>query len=417
MLKTNNKIISDNTYRYHRLPNGIGIVFKRNSSIVAHSGIFINVGSRDEDKKHEGIAHFIEHSIFKGTTHRKTYHILNRIDGVGGELNAYTNKEETCIYASALAQHLERCLELFADIIFNSTFPQKEIEKEKEVVLDEINSYKDTPSELIFDEFEELFFGNHALGHNILGNEKNIRRFTSNELSSFIHNNYTTDKITISVIGNVDFDKVIKLCMKYFGDRPASSSKVKRYAPECCNNFAKEKNKHIHQTHALIGCQAYNTYSNKKVAFTLLNNILGGPALNSRLNIGIREKYGLCYNIESQYTPLSDSGIFYIYVAMDKEFKDRIIELIFREIDRLKNSRLTNLQLSAAKQQLIGQLAINEESALNEMLAMGKAYMNFNKVDSLEEINRDIMAITSEEIQNIANEIFIEDNFSKLFYY
>jgi predicted Zn-dependent peptidase len=192
---------------------------------------------------------------------------------------------------------------------------------------------------------------------------------------------------------------------------------VKRYAPECCNNFSKEKNKHIHQTHALIGCQAYNTYSNKKVAFTLLNNILGGPALNSRLNIGIREKYGLCYNIESQYTPLSDIGIFYIYVAMDKEFKDRIIELIFREINRLKNIRLTDLQLSAAKQQLIGQLAINEESALNEMLAMGKAYMNFNKVDSLEEINRDIMSITSEEIQDIANETFIDDNFSKLFYY
>ena len=250
-----------------------------------------------------------------------------------------------------------------------------------------------------------------------MGNEKNIRRFTSAELSTFIHNNYTTDKIIISIIGNTSFDKVIKLCMKYFGSRPSSTSKVQRCAPTCYNHFVKEKNKHIHQTHALVGCNAYNTYSNKKVAFTLVNNILGGPALNSRLNIGIREKYGLCYNIESQYVPFSDSGLFYIYVAMDKEFKDRIIELIFHEINRLKNTRLSNMQLSAAKHQLIGQLAINEESALNEMLAMGKAYMNFGKVDSLEEINNDIMAITAEEIQDIANEILVEENFSKLIYY
>lgn len=417
LLRTNNKILTSSPYIYHRLDNGIGIVFKRSHSIVTHSGVFINVGSRDEDKNNEGIAHFIEHAIFKGTTHRKPYHILTRIDGVGGELNAYTTKEETCVYASALGKHLERCLELFSDILFNSTFPEKEITKEKDVILDEINSYKDTPSELIFDEFEELFFGKHALAHNILGSAKNIRRLNSDDLLNFVKEKYTTDKMVISIVGNEDFDKIVRLCEKHFGHIKPSVSKSIRQQPTEHIIFNTEKNKHIHQAHALIGCKAYNTYSANKVAFTLLNNILGGPALNSRLNIGIREKYGLCYNIESQFTPFSDTGIFYVYAAMDNDFRQRIVELIFLELKKLKDIKLTSQQLNSAKQQLIGQLSINTESALNEMQAMGKCFMNFEKVDSLEEINNDIMEVSAEQLQSIANEIFVEDNFSRLFYY
>lgn len=415
MLKTNNKIISEQVYNYHRFANGIGIVYKHTRSMVAHSGVFVNVGSRDEDKNTEGTAHFIEHAIFKGTTRRKAYHILNRIDGVGGELNAYTTKEETCVYASALDKHLDRCLELFADILFNSTFPEKEIEKERDVILDEINSYKDTPSELIFDEFEEHFFGTHSLAHNILGSAKNIRKTTGKHLSTFIKQNYTTDKMVISVVSNTAFEKVVAMCEKHFGHISPSTSAGRRCAPSSYIRFDIEKNKHIHQAHALIGCPAYNTHSDKKVAFSLLNNILGGPALNSRLNMGIREKYGLCYNIESQYTPMSDTGIFYIYAAMDADFKDRINELIAQEIELLKNKKLSPTQLNAAKQQLIGQVAINSESALSEMQSMGKAFMTFGRVDTIEEINNDIQQVTADQIQEAANEIFTD--FSRLVFY
>lgn len=415
LLKTNNKIISEAVYNYHRMANGIGIVYKATRSMVAHSGVFINVGSRDEDKHNEGIAHFIEHAIFKGTTRRKAYHILNRIDGVGGELNAYTTKEETCVYASALDKHLNRCLELFADILFNSTFPEKEIEKEREVILDEINSYKDTPSELIFDEFEEQFFGTHSLAHNILGNAKNIRKTTGKHLSSFIKQNYTTDKMVISVVSNTPFEKVVAMCEKHFGHIAPHTTAGQRTAPNQYIQFEIEKNKHIHQAHALIGCPAYNTHSDKKVAFSLLNNILGGPALNSRLNMGIREKYGLCYNIESQYNPMSDTGIFYIYAAMDADFKERINELIAHEINRLKTQKLSPTQLNAAKQQLIGQVAINAESALSEMQSMGKAFMTFGKVDTIEEINNDILQVTANQIIEAANEVW--HDFSRLVFF
>ena len=414
-MKTNNKIISEQVYNYHRLTNGIGIVYKHTRSMVAHSGVFVNVGSRDEDKNNEGIAHFIEHAIFKGTTRRKAYHILNRIDGVGGELNAYTTKEETCVYASALDKHLERCLELFADILFNSTFPEKEIEKERDVILDEINSYKDTPSELIFDEFEEQFFGTHSLAHNILGSAKNIRKTTGRHLDAFIKQNYTTDKMVISVVSNTAFEKVVAMCEKHFGHISPSTSAGRRTAPDNYIHFDIEKNKHIHQAHVLIGCPAYNTHSDKKVAFSLLNNILGGPALNSRLNMGIREKYGLCYNIESQYNPMSDTGIFYIYAAMDVEFKDRISMLIADEINLLKDKKLSPTQLNAAKQQLIAQVAINAESALSEMQSMGKAFMTFGKVDTIDEINNDIQQITADQIQEAANETFT--GFSRLVFY
>lgn len=407
----------DNSYKYYRLENGIGVVFKRNHSIVAHSGVFINVGSRDEEKDEEGIAHFIEHAIFKGTEHRKPYHILNRIDGVGGELNAYTTKEETCVYASALCQHLERCLELFADILFHSTFPDKELAKEKDVVLDEINSYKDVPSELIFDEFEEMFFDGHSLAHNILGSPKNIRKFSAEKIRNFMTRNYTTDRMVISVVGNVDFDKVIRLCKKYFEQFPSSKSSTVRLSPEKCVVFDKTLNKHIHQVHVLIGCRTYNTYSDNKVAFTLLNNLLGGPALNSRLNIAIREKYGLCYNIESQYNAFSDVGLFYVYAAMDADFKDRIVDLVFQEIRKIKDVGITESQLKAAKQQLMAQIAISTESPLNEMQAMGKSFLNFGRVDSIDEINDDIQKIDCNLLKHIANEIFIEDNFSKLLYY
>lgn len=403
-------------YRYHRFGNGIRLVYRQNCSPVTHCGVFINVGSRDEDKDEEGMAHFIEHCIFKGTEHRKSYHILSRIDGVGGELNAYTTKEETCVYASALNQHLERCLELFADILFCSTFPVRELDKEREVIVDEINSYKDTPSELIFDDFEELCFASHRLSHNILGSPKNVRKFTPENVRKFMEKHYTTDKMVISVVGNADFEKVVRLCEKHFGAQPATVSAPERGTHPDFHVFNQTKNKHIHQVHGLIGCQAYSSFDDKRTVFTLINNILGGPAMNSRLNIAIREKFGLCYNIESQYSVFSDTGLFYVYVATEPNFKDKIIELIFKELSLFKENVISDTKLRMAQQQLIAQMAINNEQPLNEMQSVGKSFMIYDRVDSMEEIIDDLKKITPQHIADVAGEIFDESRFSQLFY-
>lgn len=406
-------------YLYHTLSNGIRIVFRQNNSNVVYAGVYINVGSRNEQNpSEEGIAHFIEHSIFKGTEHRRSYHIRNRIDGVGGELDAFTTKEETCVYASALTQHLERCLELFSDILFHSTFPQHEIEKEKDVVIEEINLYKDSPAELIYDDFEEMIFGSHPLAHNILGSKKNVKHFTSEQLSLFLHQNYTPDKMVITVVGNVEFNKLVHLCEKHFAlASEVSKPKADTRSPKpSYQHFNTTLNKHTHQVHLLAGCPAPTIYDEKKNAFTLLNNILGGPAMNSRLNVSVRENQGFCYTIESQYVPFSDAGLFYIYAGVDSDAAERSTQLILQELRRLRENKLSPQQLHAAQTQLIGQMAIANDSGLNEMQSIGKAYLNFDHVDTLEEMNRDILAITPEELQAVAQEIFAEDNFSFLYY-
>ena len=410
-------------YHYHTLPNGIRIIFRQNNSPVVYAGVYINVGSRNETTPaQEGIAHFIEHSIFKGTEHRRSYHIRNRIDGVGGELDAFTTKEETCVYASALSQHLERCLELFSDILFHSTFPQHEIEKEKDVVIEEINLYKDSPAELIYDDFEEMIFGTHPLAHNILGNKKNVKHFTSAQLSDFLHQNYTPDRMVVSVVGNVEFSRLVKLCEKHF-QAPAPSgnpSSLLPYPPVPntvqYRHFNTTVGKRTHQVHLLIGCPAPTLFDERKTAFTLLSNILGGPAMNSRLNVSVRENEGFCYTIESQYVPFTDAGLFYIYAGVDTGAADRSTQLILNELRRLRETKLTPQQLRAAQTQFIGQMAITNDSGLNEMQSIGKAYLNFDHVDTLEEMNRDILSVTPEQLQTVAQDLLSEANFSLLYY-
>ena len=406
-------------YSYHTLPNGIRIVFRQTDSKVVYAGVYIGVGSRHEQGSDEGIAHFIEHSIFKGTQRRHSCHIRNRIDGVGGELDAFTTKEETCVYASALSEHLERCLELFADILFHSTFPEHEIEKEKDVVIEEINLYKDSPSELIFDEFEELYFGSHPLAHNILGNKRNIKRFTSQHLLEHTRRCYTPDKMVIAIVGNTDFRRIVRLCERYFVtdcDSHSPQSTVHSSQPAQFNKFDTTVNRRTHQVHLLIGGAAPDLFDNRKNAFTLLNNILGGPAINSRLNVAIREKQGFCYTIESQYVPFTDAGLFYIYAGVDSDAAERSTDLILAELRRLCQTPLTPQQLHAAQIQFIGQMAITNDSGLNEMQSIGKAYLNFDHVDTLEEMNRDILAVTPQQIQEVAQQLFVEDRLSRLCY-
>lgn len=409
-------------YEYFTLDNGIRIIFRRNNSIVTHAGVYINVGSRNEQGSEEGIAHFIEHSIFKGTEHRHSHHIRNRIDGVGGELDAFTTKEETCVYASALSEHLERCLELFADILFHSTFPLNEIEKEKDVVIEEINLYRDTPAELIYDDFEERYFGNHPLGHNILGSKKNVRRFTPEILKQFMQCHYTPDRMVISVVGNVEFKRLIHLCQKHFSDQTSASAvepqnnthPLPTFQP--LNTFSTTVHKHTHQVHLLAGCPAPTLFDSDKTVFTLLNNIIGGPAMNSRLNVAIREREGFCYTIESQYIPFTDAGLFYIYAGVDSNATDRSTELILAELRHLRDNTLSLRQLHAAQEQLIGQMAINNDSGLNEMQSIGKACLSFEHVDTLEEMNRDILALTPADLQEAARRYLSEENLSLLYY-
>lgn len=403
-------------FQFHTLPNGIRIVFRQNNSPVTHSGVYIHIGSRDETGPDEGMAHFIEHTLFKGTTHRRSYHILNRIDGVGGELNAFTTKEETCLYASSLNTHLERCLELFADILFHSTFPDHEVEKEKEVVIEEINSYKDYPAELIYDEFEERVFAGHPLAHNILGTKRNVRRFSPEAVRRFFTSRYTTDRMVISVVGNADFRRVVRLCEKYFASQPLLPSAANRSTKPEPQHFDLTLNRHTHQCHVLIGCPAPCAYDERKTPFTLLNNILGGPAMNSRLNVAVRERHGFCYTIESQYTPFSDAGLFYIYAGIEAEARDRYRELVLKELRLLRERPLTTLQLHSAQQQFIAQMAISNEQSLNEMQSIGKAYMVYERVDTLEEMARDIEAVTATQIQDLAHELLVDEALSFLCY-
>ena len=404
-------------YEYHTLPNGIKIIFSHTPSRVVYSGVYVNVGSRDEVGGDEGMAHFIEHSIFKGTEHRKAYHILNRIDGVGGELNAFTTKEETCVYATSLAEHLPRCLELFADILFHSTFPENEIEKEKDVVLEEINSSNDTPAELIYDQYEELAYEGHPLAHNILGSKRNVRHFTPQRLRRHLECNYTPDRMVVTVSGDVKFDRLVRLCERYFGSyrRQASDNEWRKQKP-VFHTFERHVNRRTHQAHLLLGCEAPDLYNTDKTAFTLINNILGGPAMNSRLNVAIRERYGFCYTIESQYVPFSDTGLFYVYAGVDLDAEERALQLIRTELERIATTTLTPQQLRQAQRQFIGQMAINNDNGSNEMQSIGKARLCFDHVDTLEEMNADIMRLTADDLCHVAQHYFKPDKFSTLIY-
>lgn len=407
---------SEFAYSQHKLSNGIRLVHRLTYSQVAHCAITINVGSRDEQKEEQGIAHFIEHCLFKGTKKRKSFQILNRIDGVGGELNAFTTKEETCIYASFLNNYHERVLELFSDIVFSSTFPQKELEKEKIAVIDEINSYEDNPSELILDEFDNLVFGNNGLGHYILGTPKQVKEFTTEKLNQFIQRTYSTDSIVISTIGDIDFDFWVKLCEKYFGGIVTNSQPIHRNSPKNYKPKDKEKKRDTYQSHVVLGNHAFSYKNKNKITLSLLNNIIGGPAMNSRLNMKIREKYGFTYSIESNYTAFSDTGLFVVYAATDSKYIDKTIDLIKNELDFFTEKQLTQSSLKNAKQQLIGQLAIQYESNQNEVISMGKSILNFDRIDSLKTTNQEIENITSKQIMDVAQAIFQKDKYSQLKY-
>jgi len=398
------------------LPNGIRVIFQSLRSDVCHCGLFLNTGSRDEMASEWGMAHFIEHSVFKGTQRRKAFHVLTRMEDVGGEINAYTTKEETCLYATFQSVHLERALELLSDIAFESRFPDKEIDKEKTVIIDEINSYKDSPADEINDRFEEMVFSGHALGHDILGTPAHLKKFHRDDLLRFIARTWNTDEMVLSVVGGFDVKKMRRWAEKYYGLRPSNPRTFQREAP---NRIAARHETLIrknHQAHLMMGAQTFGVRDERRSAMILLNNLLGGPGMSSRLNLNIREKYGFTYNIDSSYSIYTDTGLWSIYLGTEPDTVDRCRDLVLKELRKLREAPMSSTQLEKAKTQLKGQIAIAQESHQSLMLGYAKTFLLFNRIDTFEEICARIDRIQATEMQEIASEVFDESRmFSLLF--
>lgn len=404
-------------YNFTEFDNGIRLVHFHSKSSMLHMGFFINTGSRDERPAQNGMAHFIEHMVFKGTKKRKSYQIYNRIENIGGELNAFTTKEETCIHTSMLYNYLERASDLISDVVFNSTFPEHEICKEKDIVIDEINYYKDIPEETIFEDFESMVFDGHPLSGKILGNAENVVKFNQVKIKKFIAENYCNENIVISIAGPFDFKTVKNTLEPFFGyNSNYHKKKPIRKAFKNYRKTEKEEIRSISQSHCIIGRTAYPHHSDKRLPLVLLNNLLGGPSSNSLLNMAIREKKGLTYNVESNYTSYSDTGLFSIYFSCDDDKVEKVLKTIYSEINKIKDQKMGVLQLSRAKKQLSGNLSLAFEPNLSRMLIGGKAFLLHNRVDTIEQLNRKIESITSEQIMQVASEILNISDMSNLIY-
>lgn len=403
-------------YNQHTLRNGLRIIHQPSSSKVAYCGFAINAGTRDELPHEHGMAHFVEHLIFKGTRSRSAWSILNGMETVGGDLNAYTNKEETVVYSAFLVEHFNRAVSLLGDIVFHSTFPENEIRKEAEVVIDEIRSYEDNPSELIFDDFEDLVFRDHPLGHNILGNPELLKSYTRQQVLDFTTRYYHPSNMIFFVQGNLNFKRIVYQVEKAVGDVPGAQSVGERIVPPPFVRYNETVQKSTSQAHVMLGCRAYNAYSEKRTALYLLNNMLGGPGMNSKLNISLRERRGLVYNVESNLTSYTDTGIFSIYFGTDPDNIKRCLRLVDSEMKTLRNKALTEKQLSAAKKQLIGQIAIASDNSENNALGMGKTFLHYNKCEQPESVFKRIEELTPELLLEVANEIFNIDTMSTLIY-
>lgn len=403
-------------FQIKTLQNGIRFLHIPASGPVAHLAVYINAGTRDENEDQGGMAHFIEHTIFKGTQKRKAYHVLTRLESVGGELNAFTSKEETCIFATFLNEHFHRALELVADIITQPTFPEKELKKEKDVILDEINSYKDNPSEEIYDLLEENLFTGHDLAKSILGKPEHIMRFTREDAIRFIRDHYTAGKMVVCTVGDLNFRKISLQVEKYFESVKTDVPGTERQPFSTYTPFNLNLTRSTFQTHCMIGNVAYNRTDPRRFPLFLLNNILGGPAMNSRLNLAVRERHGYAYTVESAFLPYTDAGIFSIYLGTDNENLEKSLALIRKEMEKLRTVRLGAFQFSQSKKQLIGQIEIANESNLNYLMAAGKAYLHDSRLDEPDDIRKKIMAITSEQIMETAQEIFDPQNLSTLIF-
>ncbi len=403
--------------RYHTatLSNGLRIIHMESPSMVTYCGFAVNAGTRDEDAATPGMAHFIEHMLFKGTAKRKSWHILNRMENVGGNINAYTNKEETVIHCSFMREHLPRAVELLCDIAFRSTFPAHEISKEVEVIMDEIDSYEDSPADLIFDDFESLIFSRHPLGRNILGDKEHLQQYTTADALTFHGRTYCPDNMVFFIIGNHSFSHIVRLVEKHCSDVERRACMPQRNKPDDMHGCTQTLAKDTRQTHVVIGAPSFSGNDRLLVAANLLTNILGGPGMNSRLNVALREHSGLVYDVEACNTAYTDTGIFCVYFGCNKEDTDRCLDIVDKEFGKMRHG-ITPSQLHMAKKQFIGQAGVSSDNNESNALGMARTFLHYDRFVTFGEFCSKVESLTPEQFNDAANSILAPEMLSTLMY-
>lgn len=399
------------------LSNGLRVIHQSSDSNVVYCGYELNVGTRNEEPGYEGMAHFCEHVSFKGTKRRKSWHISNALESVGGDLNAYTNKEDTVYYAAVLKEHTARAIDLLTDIVFYSTYPQAEIDKEVEVICDEIESYNDSPAELIYDEFENLLFANHALGHNILGTAERVRSFKTADAQRFTQRYYRPENSIFFLYGDVDFKRVVRLLERATSDfapsKPIIEPALNHPLPPNMPDFI-EKNHGTHQAHVMVGTRGYDIHDKRRMSLYLLNNLLGGPGMNARLNLSLRERHGLVYTVESSMVSYCDTGVWAIYFGCDPKDVGRCLKLVRKELDRVIQKPLSDTQLRAVKKQIKGQIGVACDNRESFALDFGKSYLHYGWERDLNSLFRHIDEVTAESMQQVAAELMQQERLTTL---
>ncbi len=406
-----------NLYNTMTLSNGLRVIHQSSDSNVVYCGYELNVGTRNEEPGYEGMAHFCEHVSFKGTKRRKSWHISNALESVGGDLNAYTNKEDTVYYAAVLKEHTARAIDLLTDIVFYSTYPQAEIDKEVEVICDEIESYNDSPAELIYDEFENLLFANHALGHNILGTAERVRSFKTADAQRFTQRYYRPENSIFFLYGDVDFKRVVRLLERATSDfapsKPIIEPALNQPLPLNMPDFI-EKNHGTHQAHVMVGTRGYDIHDKRRMSLYLLNNLLGGPGMNARLNLSLRERHGLVYTVESSMVSYCDTGVWAIYFGCDPKDVGRCLKLVRKELDRVIQKPLSDTQLRAVKKQIKGQIGVACDNRESFALDFGKSYLHYGWERDLNSLFRHIDEVTAESMQQVAAELMQQERLTTL---
>ena len=439
-------------YNTYTLDNGLRIIHLPSDSKVVYCGYQINAGTRNEEPGEEGLAHFCEHVTFKGTERRKAWHILNCLESVGGDLNAYTNKEGTVYYSAILKEHIARAVDLLSDIVFHSVYPQAEIDKEVEVICDEIESYNDSPAELIYDEFENILFKGSPLGHNILGTAEQVRFFKTEDALRFTRKLYRPDNAIFFAYGDIDFKKLVKLIGRALADNDSMSKLAAENLPQISqitqisrdeNSIAEEKSvssvksvgpknypsvgdgiagqtivmqKNTHQAHVMIGTRAYDVNDDRRMPLYLLNNMLGGPGMNAKLNLALREHNGLVYTVESTMVAYGDTGTWSIYFGCDEHDVKRCLRLVRKELDKFMQKPLSDAQLKAAKKQIKGQIGVACDNRENFALDFGKSFLHYGWEKNVDRLYEQVDAITADQIQAVAQELFDKDRLTTLIF-
>ena len=410
-------------YNTYTLDNGLRIIHLPSDSQVVYCGYQINAGTRNEEPGEEGLAHFCEHVTFKGTEHRKAWHILNCLESVGGDLNAYTNKEGTVYYSAILKEHIARAVDLLSDIVFHSVYPQAEIDKEVEVICDEIESYNDSPAELIYDEFENILFKGSPLGHNILGTAEQVRAFKTEDALRFTQKLYRPDNAIFFAYGDIDFKKLVRLLQRALADDESvvnlAEEKLPKKYPSVGNEIAGQTivmQKNTHQAHVMIGTRAYDVNDDRRMPLYLLNNILGGPGMNAKLNLALREHNGLVYTVESTMVSYGDTGTWSIYFGCDEHDVKRCLRLVRKELDKFMQKPLSDAQLKAAKKQIKGQIGVACDNRENFALDFGKSFLHYGWEKNVDRLYEQVDEITAAQIQAVAQELFDKDRLTTLIF-